>query len=235
MIEKVPSIKLTQMQISPFCDKVRRVLFHKGLAYETHDIKVTEIGALKKMASNAKVPILDYGEQRLCDSTDICLWLEEKHPQPALLPDDPAARADVLLLEDWADETLYFFEMTMRFAWPEDSRRWSLELAKNDGVLVRMLAPFMMRRLTRTIVGHQGAGRRSREQVFAELHRLFGALEVRIGAGGFCVGDTLSLADISIASQIHCIQGSRDGAFIVSEHPTLADWKRRVDALTCPA
>ena len=49
-----------------------------------------------------------------------------------------------------------------------------------------------------------------------------------------CAG-RFTLADISVAAQIHCIQGSGEGARVVDSFPTLADWKRRVDAATLPA
>lgn len=234
MNDAAPQIVLTQMEISPFCDKVRRVLCFKRLAYEARDIRVLQISALPKMASNGKVPILDYDGHRICDSTDISLWLEQRHPSPALVPSEPRARADTLILEDWADESLYFYEMTMRFVWPDDRTRWGRELARHDMWPVRMLAPLLVHRLSRTIAGHQGAGRRSRQQILEELHRLFGALESRIGTQGFCVGDALTLADISVAAQVHCIQGSSDGARLVAEHAVLANWKERVDALTTP-
>lgn len=228
------NIVLTQMEISPFCDKVRRTLYYKGLRYSTREVKVVQLSFLKRLAPTGKVPILDYGSERLWDSTDICLALEARHPSPALVPQDAQEHADVLLLEDWADETLYFFEMTMRFAWPDDQVRWSRELARFDLPIVRKLAPLLVPRLTKTIVDHQGTGRKSREQILRDLDRLFGALAQRISTTGFCVGNSLSLADISIASQIHCIQGSTEGARAVAAHPGLADWKRRVDAATLP-
>lgn len=228
------NIVLTQMEISPFCDKVRRALHYKGLPYSTREVKVVQLSFLKRLAPTGKVPILDYGSERIWDSTDICLSLEAKHPSPSLLPSDPQDRADVLLLEDWADETLYFFEMTMRFTWPDDQARWSRELARFDLPVVRKLAPLLVPRLTKTIVGHQGTGRKSREQILRDLDRLFGALAQRISKTGFCVGTALSLADISVASQIHCIQGATDGARAVDAHPVLADWKQRIDAATLP-
>lgn len=225
-------IVLTQMEISPFCDKVRRVLHYKGLSYSTREVKVVELNFLKRLAPTGKVPILDYGNERLWDSTDICLSLETRHPSPALLPEDADECADVLLLEDWADETLYFFEMTMRFVWPDHQAHWSRELARSDLGIVRALAPMLVPKLTKTIVGHQGTGRKSREQILRDLDRLFGALAQRISRTGFCVGNALTLADISVASQIHCIQGATEGARAVEAHPVLSEWKHRVDAAT---
>ncbi|WP_043113970.1 glutathione S-transferase family protein [Solimonas soli] len=227
-------IVLTQMEISPFCDKVRRVLHYKGLNYSTREVKVAEISFLKRHAPTGKVPILDYGERRIWDSTDICLALEDLHPMPALIPSDKRARADVMLIEDWADETLYFFEMTMRFAWPDDRARWSLELAKRDLPAVRMLAPFLVPRLTRKIVDFQGLGRKSRAHVLRDLNRLLDSLTVRVADTGYCVGHTITLADISVAAQIHCINGSTEGAAAINARPDLAAWKKRIDDATMP-
>lgn len=229
-----PKIVLTQMEISPFCDKVRRVLHVKGLDYEAKNIGVLQLSFLKRHASTGKVPILDYGTQRILDSTDICLFLESRHPQKPLIPRDATQEAEVLLLEDWADESLYFFEMTMRFAWPDDRIRWSREIAQPDAAPVRALAPLMVPRLIRKITGFQGLGRKSREHLLHDLERLLGALDTRIGTRGFCVGDSLTLADISVAAQVHCIQGSGEGARVVESFAHLRDWKHRVDAMTLP-
>lgn len=226
---------LIQMGISPFCDKVRRVLHYKGIPFSTREVQVARLGALRKLAPTGKVPILDYAGQRVYDSTDISLWLERLHPQPAVLPDDPALRAEVLLLEDWADESLYFFEMTMRFVWPDESRHWSRQLTRHDNALVRFLSPWLVPRLTGTITGHQGTGRKSREQVLGDLRRLFGALQARIGRQGYCVGDSLSLADIAVASQLHCITDVTAGRDLLAQFPALAEWKVRIDAATRPA
>jgi len=222
------------MEISPFCDKVRRVLHYKGLAYTTVEIKVADISFLKRRAPTGKVPILDYGSRRIWDSTDICLALEELHPDPVLVPTDPRERADVMLLEDWADETLYFFEMTMRFTWPDERTKWSLELAKRDAAPVRALAPFLVPRITTKTVGFQGLGRKDRVHVMRDLARLLDALEARLAATGYCVGDSITLADIAIASQIHCIGGTREGADAIALRPAIVAWKQRIDAATLP-
>ena len=225
-------IVLTQMEISPFCDKVRRALHYKGLAYTTREVGLMELPFLKRTAPTGKVPVVEYEGKKLWDSTDICLQLEQDFPALPLLPADPIQRADVLLLEDWADETLYFFEMTMRFAWPEQSAHWSRVIAKRDPGWVRALAPLLVPSLIRTTTHHQGTGRKDRAHVLRDLHRLLGALEARIDIGGYCVGSTLTLADIAVAAQLHCVQGAALGAEAVERHPSVALWKTHVDGLT---
>lgn len=229
-----PEITLRQMEISPFCDKVRRVLHYKGLPYETREISLMGLGGLSKIAPPGKVPVLSIGKRNIWDSTDICLALEEAFPTPPLIPKDPRARADTLLLEDWADEALYFFEMTMRFVWTEERERWSPKLAQADSWPIRRMSPWIVSRLTRKITHLQGTGRKSRDEIRNDLRRHFASLEARIGKEGFCVGADLSLADIAVAVQIHCISGTSEGQRLLNEHPTLADWKRCVDEMTVP-
>lgn len=225
-------IVLTQMEISPFCDKVRRSLHYKGLPYSTREVGLMALPFLKREAPTGKVPIIEYSGKKHWDSTDICLQLEQDFPLPPLLPLDPQQRAEVLLLEDWADETLYFFEMTMRFAWPEHSAHWSRAIAKRDPAWVRALAPLIVPRLIKTTTHHQGTGRKDKAHVLRDLHRLLGALETRIDIGGFCVGSGITLADIAIASQLHCVQDAAIGAEAIEQHQSVALWKKRIDVLT---
>ena len=233
-VKKRSEFVLTQMEISPFCDKVRRVLHYKGLSYTTREIGVAGISFLKRFAPTGKVPILEYGDTRIWDSTDICLALERMHPSPSLLPKDELECADVLLLEDWADETLYFFEMLMRFSWPDDQKRWSLELARRDNAVVRSLAPFLVPKLVTKQVTFQGLARKDRMHVLRDLERLLDALTTRISRGGWCVGGAMTLADIAVAAQLHCIQGSGEGAKAIAARPVLSEWKAKVDAATLP-
>src|SRR3546814_18118542 len=83
---------------------------------------MAELGKLKRLSPAGKVPILELDGVVLHDSSDICRALESYAPSPALFPVDPQARALVDILEAWADESLYFFEMTMRYTRSEERR-----------------------------------------------------------------------------------------------------------------
>ncbi|MBM5804339.1 MAG: glutathione S-transferase family protein, partial [Cyanobacteria bacterium K_DeepCast_35m_m2_155] len=100
-------MQLHQFRQSPFCHKVRLVLAAKGLSYDVVEV-TPAVGqvALFRLSGQRQVPVLVDGETVVADSTAIALHLEQRHPQPALLPADPQLRAQVLLLEDWADTAL---------------------------------------------------------------------------------------------------------------------------------
>ena len=71
----------------------------KGLSYETRPVNLLagEQGgeAYRTVDPQGLVPALEADGRVLIQSPAILEWLEETHPQPALLPADPAGRAEV--------------------------------------------------------------------------------------------------------------------------------------------
>jgi glutathione S-transferase len=227
------NIVLHQLEISPFCDKVRRVLHIKGCEYEIRNVPLAGLGRLKRLSPVGKVPVLELDGRVIADSSDICRELDRLYPDPPVFPADPAACALVDILEDWADESLYFFEMTIRFVWPDDRARWVDEILKYDNALMRRLGRPLVAYLTRTQSAQQGISRRSMPDILRELRRHIASIDELVSAsGGYLVGGCLSLADIAVLSQIECIAGSVHGLAAVREKPQVVAWMERVEAAT---
>ncbi|NBQ22104.1 MAG: glutathione S-transferase family protein, partial [Synechococcaceae bacterium WB6_3B_236] len=95
-------MELFQFRHSAFCEKVRLVLAAKAISYDVNEV-VPGLGQweLFRLSGQRQVPLLRDGNELIADSTAIALHLEARFPEPALLPQDPAQRAQVLLLEDW--------------------------------------------------------------------------------------------------------------------------------------
>lgn len=95
-------MKLYNFWRSGTSHRLRIVLNLKGLSAEYiavhlgQEAHLTE--AFKAVNPQQLVPALDTGEQVLIQSPAIIEWLEEKHPQPALLPADADGRARVRAL-----------------------------------------------------------------------------------------------------------------------------------------
>jgi glutathione S-transferase len=225
-------IVLHQFQISPFCDKIRRVLHWKGLDYQVREVPVSGALRIRRINRAGKLPCLEHDGQLVADSTDIAHYLERSFPEPPLLPKDPAQRGLCHLLEDWADESLYFTEMYLRFALPHNAERWIPELVHADPPMVKRIAPLLVPALMRRATRQQGVGRKTTAQVLADLGRHLDGLSAWLGERSWLVGDALSLADLAVFAQLFCICGAREGEEMLAERPALAAWMERVDEAT---
>jgi glutathione S-transferase len=90
--------------LSPY---VRKVLVHletKGIAYEIDPI-VPFLGdeRFSKLSPLRRIPVYRDERVTLADSSVICQYLEERHPDPPLYPRDLEARARARWLEEVAD------------------------------------------------------------------------------------------------------------------------------------
>jgi glutathione S-transferase len=79
----------------PYCARVRIVLAEKGIEYEPVVIDLDDRPAwIYEKNSTGRVPVLESnGGFLLPESAVIMEYLEEAHPEPSLLPDDPDGRA----------------------------------------------------------------------------------------------------------------------------------------------
>jgi len=91
----------------PFCARVRIVLAEKGVPYEPVEIDLANRPAwLYEKNPAGKVPVLEEDTLVLPESAVIMEYLEERYPEPALLPSDPAQRALERLRIDRFDDQL---------------------------------------------------------------------------------------------------------------------------------
>lgn len=91
-----PTPVLWTFKASPFAGKVRAAFAEKGVAVELAEIHPAERPErFLALTPVGKVPVLEPGgaAPALRESSIICEWLEETHPEPALWPTDPADRA----------------------------------------------------------------------------------------------------------------------------------------------
>jgi glutathione S-transferase len=78
----------------PYCARVRIVLAEKGIEHEVVEIDLSDRPAwLYEKNPLGKVPVIEEDTFTLAESSVIMEYLEERYPEPALLPADPAARA----------------------------------------------------------------------------------------------------------------------------------------------
>ncbi|HZO62510.1 MAG TPA: glutathione S-transferase family protein [Gaiellaceae bacterium] len=83
----------------PYCARARIVLAEKGVEYETVTVDLSDRPDwIYEKNPLGKVPVLEEEDFLLPESEVIMQYLEERYPEPALLPADPAARARIRLV-----------------------------------------------------------------------------------------------------------------------------------------
>lgn len=98
--------------ISNYYNKAKLALLEKGVPFEEKRVDFrNKDAALLEASPLGKIPFLTTGEGSLCESQVILDYLEETHPQPALLPSDAFARAKVRELVTFID---WHLEMSVR-------------------------------------------------------------------------------------------------------------------------
>jgi glutathione S-transferase len=109
-------MRLYSGPLSLFTGKVRIALDEKGLDYELVSVPFSRAKGYEpkhaevlRLNPKAQVPVLVDGDLALYDSTLILEYLEDRHPEPPLLPADPVGRARCRQLEAAADEILFPF------------------------------------------------------------------------------------------------------------------------------
>lgn len=184
--------------ISPYCWKVQMGLRVCGIPFRTENTLMA-----RRANPAGKLPYLEWDGEGYEDSSNILRQVSARSQGATLWPADPGAASLVDILEDWADESLYWHGVYAKF---EDDDGWSyvkpaLGATISNGAM-RAAAMTMARRDARSKLKAQGLATRSRELVDAELDRHLDALEARITGRAYLVGDSLTAADLSVTAMV---------------------------------
>ena len=100
-------ITLYEHPLSSYAMKVKIALAEKGIEFEAivppGMMDGTTAGAFVQASPRAEIPALVDDDTQVFDSTIIMEYLEDKWPNPPLLPKSPAERARVRMIEDMMD------------------------------------------------------------------------------------------------------------------------------------
>ena len=160
--------------LSPFVRKVAAYAAEKDLEIELQPTGVPNPSPEFCAASPfRKMPALSDGDFALSDSTAIIHYLEAKYPEPQLIPAEPRARGRVIWFDEFADTILFGCGQKIFFN--------------------RVVAP--------RFLGRPGDEAVAEAALRDEWPPILDYLETVVpSAGGYLVGDKLTLADIAVAS-----------------------------------
>jgi glutathione S-transferase len=226
--------KLFGSRLSPFVEKVARALQLKGIAFTLVPPK-SPTDFKRWNAQTRKMPVVEIDGRRVFDSTLILRRLDQLVPEPPLFDRDAGIAARQRFLEDWSDESLYWYVMALR--WADANAE-----ATTTQVLGSIPAPAALRPVLRVLVRRQfrsqalgqGLARLPLETIVDELGRRFDELLVWLGDRPYFFADRPSAADLALFGQLNGLQSgpTPQAERLVAERPRLADYFLRVDAVT---
>lgn len=216
---------------SPFCAKARMCLQVKGVPYRRVTLTLAKRRELRQLNPLGKVPVLLDGGRAIVDSSAIARHLDAEHPEPPLLPSDPAARAYASLLEDWADESLYF--VVGAFKWLNPANRATAvdrtmgELAA--GALRPLVARLVAWRIGRAYRGW-GYGAGSLAHFEERMRSSLAWLAELVAGRPFLLGRSLTVADLAVYAQLAWMRRYVESR-LLDEQPAVVAWMARLDEI----
>ncbi len=225
-------ITIHQLALSPFNEKIVRTLHYKGIS----DYRVVEYPLgdkrIKRVSPTGKLPCIEYNGQIVQDSTDIVYFLDREFPERSVIPAEPEQQAMVHVLEDWADESLYFYEMHMRFGLAHNGIKNIPRLLANHTGLMHWILSKMMPKAILKITGTQGVGRKHIEQLVIDINRHFQAVDKLLISSQWLVADRFTLADMSVYAMFNCLKDAAEVADMLPDYPRVIGWMKRVQEFT---
>jgi glutathione S-transferase len=215
---------LWHISISHYNEKVRWALDHKGIPYRP---RAPIPGAHMAVAAwltrgrHLTFPVIDLDGERIGDSTAIIGALEERRPEPALYPADPAERRRALALEDWFDEQLGPY--VRRFVFHEllrDPDRFA-EVAGQAAPRAFELMGSEGQRVARVLIGTRYRARddAAAERALAKVLAGFDRLEAELGEGDYLAGEAFGVADLTAASLLYPLVLPPEGYLTIARMP----------------
>jgi glutathione S-transferase len=133
-----PSVRLYRAEWSTNCERVGLALAHKGTEAQSVLIEYSNRSPVEAISGQPLVPVIEDAGRVVNDSVAILEYLEQRTPEPALFPTDPARRAEVEVFIGW-------FERVYKAA--PNTIESELEGNDPDRALIERLGGEMARRL----------------------------------------------------------------------------------------
>jgi glutathione S-transferase len=213
---------------SPFCLKARICLQVKEVPFRRVTVTVRRRRELLRLDPLGKVPVLVHGSDVVPDSSAIARYLETRYPRPALIPIDPAARAYAALVEEWADEALYF--LVAAFKWLNPANRDAARANTVTELEAGVLRPFVARRLFRLVAKRYrvwGYTAASLPVLETRMRENLATLEALLAGKPYLLGRAPTLADIATFAQLTWMERYAE-ARLLDDVPEVRVWLARL-------
>ena len=221
------TIVLHQWEMSPFCNKVRRCLKHKGLDYSIVNYNGLLALNVAKLSKVGQLPVVDFDGHRVQDSAAIARYLDEKYPDKLFYPREPRALAEARMWEDWAGQVLYFYEIYFRMLDPVSLERGLDLIAAGRPAYERAILKLVFKKRYPRKLKEQGLARMPREQVERLFFDRLDDIEALLEGRNYLGGDTPNIGDFSVVAQLDELVRTSDLKPRILGYPRIAAWLTR--------
>jgi glutathione S-transferase len=216
--------------------KIRMVLKEKGIAWESREVDLFTSKQFDadylKLNPKGVVPTLVDDGRTLTESTLIAEYLDDKHPEPALKPADPAARAEMRLYSKACDEGLHQGVAVMSYSGMFMDRLRAMPRAALEAHLGRI--PDLERRDRQIAVYEHGVDAPHVARGVVAYEKVFQKIDKALADGrDWLVGDMFSLAEINLAPYFARLEYMTLLDAWTGDRPAATAWFERVKARPC--
>ena len=201
--------------LSPFSEKIRRILAVKGLPWRSVDqpIMMPKPELVALTGGYRRIPVLQIGADVYCDTALIARCLEARHPSPGVLPAEQAGL--IGMIEDWADHRLFFqcVPPVIRAIYEQlppgflDDRAAMSPALTKDGLF------------------------KAAPQAWTQAQLSLDRLERQLTGTDFLLGEHFTLADAACYNPIWFLKNDAALFAEVQARPALAAWFKRIEAV----
>ena len=205
-------INLYQYPISPFTEKVRRVLTYKHLKWNPIDCHYDDKTNLLAVTKGAwtRVPVLEWDGEVVYNSADIIRWLDRKLPADRVIPDD--SRGVIEILDQWSDNTFFMPILTLTIPDLLDGAG-DAKLKANREKLIGMTTAQMRE--------HHPAAREA-------LRGYLRMIDAQVAGHDFFLGKSFTMADASLYHPLFFLALNPGNFAMTKDFGNLVRWYERV-------
>lgn len=223
------------LKLSYFTGKLEAYLRVKGVPFRFVEMDTADFRACARATGIAQMPQLETPEgDWLTDTTAIIRRFEDAGAGPHLRPAAPAAAFISLLLEDAFDEWLWRPALYYRWAFVEDARLMSRQIART--LLRDVPGPLWLRDLAirarqrREFLARDGVTRETAPAIERLYREVLAVLEPALASRPFLLGSRPCEADFGLFGSMfrHFASDPTPGALMRETAPAVLAWTARL-------
>jgi glutathione S-transferase len=211
----VEEIILHQYDVSPFSEKIRKVLALKKLSWRSVEQPIVapkpKLTALT--GGYRRIPVLQIGADVYCDTALIARVLDERHPEPSCFPKGQAGAAEIVA--QWADHWLFMAVVPLAVV----------------NLIAALPAEFMKDREAMspgfTVEAMKGSLPDARSRLAAAL----GWLDAQLSSHPFVLGEAFSVADAACFHNLWFLRNNPESFATAAGRAGVKRWFDRVEAM----